>query len=521
MRQLLLSFFILWTLFTKAQSPFVSQSVIKYDVLSHSTDKPIPFDSPFTLLLEKTSLTDIVNIYAYQTEFRNGIRTGVLGKYSDKNGKIIIAPIFDTDLIFEKKKESLYIYFPALKPGVLFDLVIETGLNEDCLKELLKVNILIAKGEAQKNETADKFDDLESCAYDPVSGETAFDIDWVEYQYFFKTDLAADYMSLNTTVDSGANLSVLEIMALCQIIEKYPNCDVLYEAARLSSFAKISQGIVDINDIFKGNEADIYDADQRIINLISNQVFFEDLLKKMSVEEAKGKSEITIERVAVKKIYETVTITIKTLKDFIEKRSSIIKKNTKIRQKISLSGNTVSSDLKSASGRVLFGDMGLSTIFAEDLNGDFAKLPAIHLGFSIYFRSIDKNTRYNRFRDGFYKKKQKIYREDAITGMPGPDYEMLTKPSLAQHISLSIGLTLNSFTNKEFDNFYKSNSLLIGPAYRFYRGFKISSGVALLRRNSMNPLISEKKVIAGAYLSFSVDVDFLGGIEKVTSIVFK
>jgi hypothetical protein len=76
-------------------------------------------------------------------------------------------------------------------------------------------------------------------------------------------------------------------------------------------------------------------------------------------------------------------------------------------------------------------------------------------------------------------------------------------------------------SNKDFDNFYNSNSLLVGPAYRFARAFKVSSGLALLKRSSQNPLISEKKVVPAGYLSLSVDIDFIQGLKDITSILFK
>ena len=88
-------------------------------------------------------------------------------------------------------------------------------------------------------------------------------------------------------------------------------------------------------------------------------------------------------------------------------------------------------------------------------------------------------------------------------------------------MSLNVGITLGTMNNKDFDNFYNNNSLLIGPAYRFARAFKVSSGLALLKRGSKNPLISEKKVIPAGYLSLSVDIDFIQGVKDITSILFK
>lgn len=531
MKQILLLLLGLWALTVEAQTQIESQSLIKYDLLSHSTDKPIPFDAPFTLQLEKTSIKDITHVYAYQAEFKNGIRSSVLGKYYDDNRKVIDnQPVYDVDLDFKEENGSVFIYIGPLKPGILFDLIIETGLSEICTKELLKVNVLLAQGPSHLDKAKKQFGVLKSCTLDKANMQTAFAMNLDQYEYFFTQELANEYSLLNSPPAQGSTLSVLESSALCRLIKKYSGCDVLFETARIRGFESICDGTSNIATIFKDSKITVYDADQRILNLTANQIFFEDLLKNISTVSASGQSQITIEgnvvktdklRSTVSEIYEAISKNIKWLQESVAKRNSIIKKNTKIRGMTALTGNTVSSDLKSASGRVLFGDMGLSYIFAQNLHNETAALPSLHLGFSIYFRSIDKNTRYSRFRGSMYPKKVKIHEQDALTGKPGPDYEMMTRPDILQHLSLSVGITVSSLTNSEFDNFYKSNSLLVGPAYRFYRGFKISSGAAFLRRTSSNPLISEKKVIVGAYVSLSVDIDFLSGIEKVTSIVFK
>lgn len=545
MKQISLLFLFLFSLTTGAQTPFDSQSLIKYDILSHSTDKPIPFDAPFTLLLEKTSIKDVTHVYAYQAEFKNGVRSSVLGMYYDDNRNVIKdQPVYDVDLKFEEKNGSLYIYFGAIRPGILFDLIIETKLSEICTKELLKVNILLAEkkvrmGEINESEDLeakeemkamkDQFAVLKSCTLDKTNMQTAFAMNWNDYQYFFKEKLEKEYLLLRNPAENGSAFSVLESSAVCQLVKDF-GCDVLYETAKSGYFENICDGTANITTVFKDKKISIYDSDQRLLNLKTNQIFFEDLVKKLTLVEATGRSGISIGGTTIQtdklrakaiQIYEALNKNIKWIKLKIENRNSIIKENTKIREMAALTGNTVSSDLKSASGRVLFGDMGLSYIFVENLHGETAALPALHLGFSIYFRSIDKNTRYSRFRCSMYPKKVKIHEQDAETCMPGPDYEMMTRRNLLQHLSLSVGITVTSLTNSEFDNFYKSNSLLVGPAYRFYRGFKISSGASFLRRTSTNPLISEKKVIMGAYISLSVDIDFLSGIEKVTSIVFK
>jgi hypothetical protein len=76
-------------------------------------------------------------------------------------------------------------------------------------------------------------------------------------------------------------------------------------------------------------------------------------------------------------------------------------------------------------------------------------------------------------------------------------------------------------SNSDFGNLYNNNSLLVGPAYRFARAFKVSAGASFLNRVSKNPIISEKETIIGGYVSLSVDIDFIQGLKDVTAILFK
>jgi hypothetical protein len=75
--------------------------------------------------------------------------------------------------------------------------------------------------------------------------------------------------------------------------------------------------------------------------------------------------------------------------------------------------------------------------------------------------------------------------------------------------------------NKEFDNLYNNTSLLVGPALRFARGFKISGGAAFVKRSSTHPLVSDKRIVVGPYVSLSTDIDFIQGLKDITSILFK
>ena len=187
------------------------------------------------------------------------------------------------------------------------------------------------------------------------------------------------------------------------------------------------------------------------------------------------------------------------------------------RQGTYIAGKTVSSDLKTAGGSLLFIDAGITNIFAPGLNNTTDHIPRLYTGVSIYFRPIDKNTRRNSFPKDFPDKNCYCQEVDKC----GPDYGAITKASVWQHLCLNIGFTWGIIPNKDFENFYNGTSLLVGPGYRFARAFKISGGVAFLKRTSESPIISDKKVFVGQYISLSVDIDFIQSIKDVTTILLK
>jgi hypothetical protein len=309
----------------------------------------------------------------------------------------------------------------------------------------------------------------------------------------------------------------------------------LLESSKRALFGDIILGNRDISKVFLNDDEAVTSlpfGHLRFQNIESNIKFFDTVLKRLDRVISKGVLSVTISGNNIDlNATRTALVTIRTnlqdnytyLETELKAINNSINNDDRLKQGIYLAGNTVSSDLKSAGGNILFIDAGFTNIIAPGVTNKAVYIPKLYWGVSIYFRPIDKNTRRNRFPSKFNPVSSNGCTTDPTTGIPiyGPDYAIVSKYSIWQHLSLNIGITLGSMSNKDFDNFYNSNSLLVGPAYRFARAFKVSSGLALLKRSSQNPLISEKKVVPAGYLSLSVDIDFIQGLKDITSILFK
>jgi hypothetical protein len=205
------------------------------------------------------------------------------------------------------------------------------------------------------------------------------------------------------------------------------------------------------------------------------------------------------------------------LTDQLEVIDEQIDGNQKLKQGNNLVANTVASDLKTAGGQLFYIDAGITNIFVNGLKSTPENIHKFYTGISIYFRPIDKNTRTSRFPCKFDLEPRK----NCCDTSSNPDFEIATRHSILQHLCLNIGFTLGSMTNKDYDNLINGTSLLVGPAYRFWRAFKVSGGISLLKRSSQNPFDSVKHTEMGGYLGLSVDVDFIQTVKDAYSIIFK
>lgn len=531
------------------QSPFYSESLIKYDLVTHKADKPIPFDHSFTLVIDKLSIKGLRSVEAYEAKFEKGIRKHVANLFLDCDGKKRKAIVKDMDLRFNPYSDTLQIFFPPLRPNINFDVLVVYTISGKSRELLMDLNAMIAAGNPDASNAFDAF--FES-TIDDLFGISFCDIgNFADYQAFYKTVLAQLYTEISDPANCRKNgiLTTIQVQAIdivtSQVVSDFKDGNKLIELARLNLWEEMQNGLLDINKVFiPANEAftSFTYGHTRLKNLESNSIFFDSVAKRVSRAVSNGEITVMVDGstvsintliAALEQINKDLQHNISFLKGKLRAVNANIDNNEHLRQGNTLAGNTVSSDLKTASGNVLFLDAGYSNIVAAGINDQAVYIPKFYWGVSIYFRPIDKNTRRNRFpqirdfspprnygcleevdrnSDGSVKERRSIY---------GPDYCIASKRSLWKHLSLNIGVTLGKMDIKDFENFYNGTSLLVGPAYRFARGFKVSAGVALLKRTSKNPQVSDKKVVPGTYLSLSADIDIIQGIKDVTSILFK
>lgn len=517
----------------KAQNPFYSESIIKYDINTHKTDKPIPFDRAFTLVVEKVPVSDVSRIELFEATFYKGERDLVhnILDSARKCGCVVYKPnkrkheaiynsmprrmaaIMDDTLKFKLAGDTLQIYVPALKPNKEFDFNIVSRLPKARFARLLQVSALWAEGLDDKAK--EEFEKLQIEEIDPLTRRNYFVAKYDSLKVFYDTGLDSFYRrySLRTafTIPDSLRLPQVQAVVTALAIQKveYKDAHYLVEATKDSLADDIMLGLIDLKNVYnKATATNMHHLHTRAQNLGASLPFFDSLHQKVTQLIANGVSNVIVGRDTVlldsvrRKLAlmrTALTSNHKILTTAVSQISNLLHAQRGVLHGFYLASNTVASDLKTAGGSVLFLDAGLTNMMVPGLTGGIAHIPRLYWGVSVYFRPIDKNTRRNRFPKQFA---DSINCGRVGARQNGPDYGALSRWSVWQHLSLNLGFTLGNIGNKDFENLYNNTSLLIGPAYRFARSFKISAGTALLKASQKNPLISEKKIIAGGYISY-------------------
>lgn len=526
--------FALQNLYSQS-APCYPESNISYDLQKQSFAEKtvIPFDRAFTLSIDKVLTKNVEYVYVYQTEMHKGQlelkETCIYDCGATSRSKQMLR-----DLILKPNpnSETLQVCFPALKPNVTFSLHIVTKLAPECNKKLMEINSKLAQSQGITTEYAS----FEKCTVENMSEPHYMNLNEAAYKLFFNANLKASYTTASSagTYTTATTIAVTSINALVSVnsrdVTEYSDGQYLQEVSRNSNtFKEMLLGLRDIKKVFGEDKdvlVDMFALETREQNLINNLKLFDDADRRITQAISRGIITRTINgapitlatvKTEIEKVRDEIRSNLAKLQTELKAINSEILKNDELKQVILVNGNSQSIDLKAAGGNILFLDAGFANILAKNLNNQNVYIPKLYFGVSIYFRPIDKNTR----REKFGCLKPIGCKTVDCVNQYGPDYGVASTWSIWQHLSLNLGVTLGSMTNKDFDNFYSSNSLLIGPAYRFKRAFKVSAGVALLKRSSKNPLFSEKEIIPAAYLSLSVDIDFIDTIKSVTSMFFK
>jgi hypothetical protein len=520
----------------RSQSAIYSEQTIKFDISTQKTDKPIPFDKSFTLEVAKVPTKQTIQVDIYEAQLRKGKRSLVKNKF-ECEGQQQEKAVKDITVSFDKSGESLLIFIPPLKPNKQFDINIITTLSADCRAALRIVDTLILRNDTVNASL--KYIEFFGCTIDRTFRRTYTEWEFLyKYRPYFNRELLPIYYDLRRHSRyqiSHFSLTQAEIQAIGiasdSVINEFKDGKYFIALLNRPRLPAWSMGLFDIRNIYAARpKIDSLDFIKRDAALKSNVLIFDSLLRRIDRIVTFGLDSIVVDTntVSLIAIRGRVALALSQLRansDFlnksIENMDKKIDASNSIRMGTFLAAATVASDLKTEGGNVLFVDLGLTNLIVPGVTGSTVNIPKIYYGVSIYFRPIDKNTRRNKFPRIFDPPRQSGC---AVTGSSikyGPDYGVVTRQSIFQQLSLNIGLTLGSMTNKDFENLYNSNSLLVGPAFRFKRAFKVSGGISLLRRNSRDPLISEKDVVMGSYVSLSVDLDFIQSIKDITSMFTK
>ncbi|MGB4772807.1 MAG: hypothetical protein WBP58_15185 [Chitinophagaceae bacterium] len=523
-----------------------SQDLLKYNTQTNTIEeaKKIPFDKSFTMQIYPINGRLVQSVYIHEAMISDGNRTLVYTNTTKSKNKLRCTrcppneiscdecqSIADKVLSFTPDSNSINISIDALKPNKYFDLQIYMRLSKQQKEMINKLNLLIIN----KNPDASKlFNQIEDQLTDKNETYSAFQFtDYDSYSdYFAKmfNSLYAEFANVTETVADSITSDEFNALTASLINQKlgFARLQTLNEIIAKKQCKDFSIGIAESGlDISISQTAELSNGNLRISILTNNLNTLDTLI-------AKSKELFYIANGYVSqnsKIYSISDLLTKMrhlrtllnanylkLQAISEKISNQIDNDPKFRSFYYASANTIASDLKTSGASIVFLDLGFSNLFVKDLSGKFVYIPRLYTGVSIYFRPIDKSTRRNTFPS---KKKicRTCYCVDKVNNEP-TDYQVIATKSIWQHLSLNIGITWGSIPNKEFENFYNNSSLLIGPAWRFKRAFKFSSGISLVKRTSLNPLKSDKIVVPGYYFSVSADVDFLQGIKDLTQKFF-
>jgi hypothetical protein len=522
----------------RAQSSFQSETIIKYNLKKQTTDVPIPFHKPFTIEVDSLSPKNILFVSVYEAQIRNGQRSLVTNTFTDCGGGPATAAIEDMRVGHNTTGKSLTLYMPPLKANKSFDINIVYKLPASHKKALMAVNEQLRLGSVA-NATP-LYNAFRVSTMNPETHRSYTSNNFNDYQAFYNANLSVPY----TFAVTAANFTTASVLTEPQIqaidiagnrrMTDFSDSYYLIEAAKRNLFDELLMGYLKIEDVYgdPARWATLQQPIERLANLESNLKYFDSVLKRIDRHIARG---ITTQMVAgtnvnmqavqaaVYNLYAECQQNTTRLKSRLEAIDEAIDLDAGFAMGIYLVGNTVSSDLKTKGGNVLFMDAGFANIFAPDVHDDLVYIPRLYLGVSIYFTPIDKNTRRQKLPGRNAPEAFDGCHVDPLDGITkyGPDYEILARRSIWQHLCLNVGLTLGKMTQNGFDNFYNDNSLLVGPAYRFARAFKISAGAAFMKRDSKNPLDSNKSVVTGGYISVSADIDFLQSINDIKTLLFK
>jgi hypothetical protein len=507
----------------------------------------IPFDRRFYFEIDSIPNNNITNIAVYSVKYVSGLRiiTDSVSKLrfdSVRRSSFKFMP-YDTAMA----KNVLTLHFPALKPNQDFDILITKKFSPNNVQKALSLNKAIDTGAARNLSSEDslktipvtggfktlgkQFKDLARTVNNqqynfpkPVSfvtlGSTPHRIDSLKgYKKYLYDPLRPIYDTITGRApgryryDSFLHQQDLNTLATAltkdfavfnrlYILQKIITDQQLRPAKQVLKNLQLGLLTVDYNQ--QTATADFYDLTKRIKNVVANYKFVDSLYSGVLALQEKNGIDTNIVK-TITSLHDGLSFN----KDYLTAQNQALTalvSNTQEGLWV-VGQNTVAQDLQTLGTRIFTIDAGLANIWTYNRNGTFIPLLKLTIGFDFYFRSIDKNVDFKYIR-----------KPDTA----GREYNHYLETNKQDRFALSVGLTLGSMGNKDFDNVYGTFSFTFGGSYVLFKGVKISTGVALLKRYETNPLLaSQKSLIAAPYIGLSADYDLIGVISNFTSQLFK
>lgn len=178
--------------------------MIKYDLNTHKTDKAIPFDRSFTLVLEKFKVFSVTDVHIYEAHMVDGNRFLVENIYSAASGVDdgccktykrqrlrggeIHTSIKDKVLRFKADTSSLMIFVDSLKPNKLFDINVIGRLSPASKTLTHQINSFMGPG-GNLVKAQSVFNKLVLALTDPFLSRSYLNLSFADYQAFYDRNL--------------------------------------------------------------------------------------------------------------------------------------------------------------------------------------------------------------------------------------------------------------------------------------------------------------------------------------------
>jgi len=499
--------------------------VIKIDSLTRQTDKPIPFDQPFTIILTPRDPAGVIGVFAYPV-------------VRDKPGYTHI----DVGTVpFAKPTPTIrgpqvVIDFPAIKPNFNFDFCLIRQLDGDTLDEFMGYANYVAKAlivrpaptDAEKLAKDNKYyyfvNKLKRAPnrYDVVATT------W-QYDFLFTQNCPGGpgyncaQRGLEQTIAGSALQHYLAIYAVAPALTEYADLhDDLVAVSKKMKARKISDqtiaaliriftpsatgtiqesnlysGLVSMDYTYQTSPVSLDDLKKRLANLdlsyqrllglqdtverINNELpafdpqiqHATEALKRIAAEVYRVKKAIADEYTPIKKYFQDLPAT--NYAEWYTHNTDGVK------------------DLKTKSGNIFSPQIGITFLRLPKNTGGYQVIPKLAIGVNINFRDINKN----------------LYRKD----IPHKDWR--------HYLSGFVGLTFGNFRDSIYQNLFASNSLFFGLNYRITRSFYFSLGGTIIRQQYKDPVINDFHTQFALNASLMLDLDLASAASSITSLIYK